>query len=217
MVAVRTKDKPMNEKASEPKTVEEMIASLKQGGGMTFGSTVKAKFLERIDEFLTEVDPTHIGAPDTLIFEVKELLPNAELTLTFEGQGPVNGRAERVTFTQRRHLRGMFWGEPDGFVFALGDKTLRLGGKFIQADTPEEEPAIEQEWRRLCDALNTRNRERGFKPLFPLETFPEVAVARCPECGTEFIPTRRGQVFDKRACADRAGQKRRRREKSSVA
>jgi len=170
----------MNEKASEPKTVEEMIASLKQGGSMTFGSTVKAEFLETIDKFLAEVDPTHSGAPDTLILEAKETLPEGEGILTLEGQTPVAGRYEQITLTQTRDIHGMFWGEPDGFVFALGDKTLRLGGKFIQADTPEEEPAIEQEWRRLCDALNTRNRERGFKPLFPLETFPDSVKTRRP-------------------------------------
>ncbi|MES2463628.1 MAG: hypothetical protein V4671_23890 [Armatimonadota bacterium] len=37
----------------------------------------------------------------------------------------------------------------------------------------------------------------------------------CPECGTPFTPSRRGQIYDKRLCADKVGQRRRRREKQS--
>jgi hypothetical protein len=38
----------------------------------------------------------------------------------------------------------------------------------------------------------------------------------CPECGNAFVPKRKGQVYDKRACAARVGERRRRKEKKSL-
>ena len=168
-------DTPMPETGEE--TTKALIASLKQGKGITFRSSINPEFLTQLDKLLAEVDTSQIGAPDTLIFTAEEVFPEGEMRLTVEGHAPVSGRAEQVTLTQTREMHGMFWGEPEGFVFALGDKFLRLGGKFIQADTPEEEPEAEQEWRRLCEVLNDRNRSRGFKPPF---AEPPIASAQNP-------------------------------------
>ena len=170
----------MSDNTTAPKTTDEMITLFQKGRGMSIRSTVTTAFLEGLDNYLVDIDESYKGSPDTLILEAEETLADAEVILTLEGQDPVPGRAKGVTLTQTRELRGMLWGEPEGLVFALGTLFLRLNGKFIQADTPEEEPGLEAEWRRYCEALNGRNEARGFKPLFPLETFPDSVKTRRP-------------------------------------
>lgn len=187
-------------------TTEDLIAALQQDKGFTFRASVDREFLQRFDQSLKSLDESFRGSPDTLIFEARTLLNEAVLQIAPTQEAadvadplPVSG----VTLTETRELRGMFWGEPEGLVFSLGNQWIRVGGKFITGDTPEEDAVFEEEWKRLCKTLNARNERHGF-------TAPPHAPTICPICAKLFTPGRRDQRFCSRRCKDAAAMRRHR-------
>ena len=108
-----------------------------------------------------------------------------------------------------------------GLIFLFGGRWMHLG--FQKPEDATEE--TEAEWRDFCAALNERNHARGFASPFPEDRTEGRKIHKrknwplfqqiCPECGNLFMPTRRGQVYDKRLCAAKVGERRRRRERVS--
>jgi hypothetical protein len=119
-------------------------------------------------------------------------LQAAETREGLDSAPAVEAHMESMKIQQR--VRGVFWPaeEHTFIVFSMPDGSLLKFDLF-------NEPFTKEERFRFITALVKRN-HRLKAPLF---------WHPCPECGTYFKPERRGQLYNSRKCADRAGQRRR--------
>ena len=114
-----------------------------------------------------------------------------------ENKKPVPVLGTPPPMLQRWTVYGVLWptSKPWTLTFRAANRNF-----FISMKHPTAPIEL---WELLGHSLLDRNRQLGFKSPLP-------DTATCPKCGKEFIPHRKGQVFDTRKCADSAGQMRRR-------
>lgn len=159
-----------------PKTVrftisdtDAFIARLEENKGFspTFG-LISLEAWEQIKRGCEEAEAKDTSArpkPDHAVFEFK--FEPAETTLKF-GKTPEESKtaptiavdASNVTLTWRAPT--VFWANGDGLGCVVGALSLWMGmGKSSDAG---------EEWKRVADALNARNRRLGFESPFPEES-----------------------------------------------
>lgn len=120
--------------------------------------------------------------------------------LSDKGGSPVGDPYTVRRATLSHSVGGIFWPDQDKKHLVF----LTPEGQALRIDLLRG-VQNEGEWRRVVIALVSRN-HRLRAPIY---------YHPCPECGTLFKPERRGTIYDKRACADRAGQRRRYQEKKA--
>ena len=190
-------------------TMAELAATFRRNGGLRSTFTIDMDAYNHLRGVVKGQEGKRWPSVDTMIFEAE--LPVTDVHLqgirSRKPEAKISFHAKEAKLTRSITVRGVIWANDAGMTFVFGNEpseAMQFGMDF----SGDVEAAAE--WQTVIETNRARNKRMGFT-----SPFPKSGVSVCPECGKEFRPTRKGQIYDTRNCASRVGERRRRAERNA--